>query len=424
MKRLLCVLMMASAVMMSGFAGGKTETVEKKQVTLTLVANQDWVQKPYMKTAWANYEKATGNKLDIQALPIDNWESVMKTRAAAGELPDIVMTFAGPALDAMKPAETFFDLTDEAFVKDLKEFVLPQVMVKGRIYGVPLWEGTVSGTLYNKEMFKKLGIATPKTQDEFWKACETLKKAGITPVYLAFKDVWPLLPQFAIDVVAKQNPDLVAKLNSNKTKLTALPEMVKIMEFYKTLADKGYLGENYLSNTWDGQAAALGDGKYGMTLAWDQYLYSDLEPKYPGMAAKFGIMPFFMNVNVEGSYEGPNACMTFANKKSKNAKEALEFIRFISKPENLNIAYKDINTVSYFKSVTTNKASPQVEENKASVDKLILASVQAGIIGYSQVESVKPIQLMMMGGLTPAAAVEEIDANRIKIAKSRGMSGF
>ena len=203
MKRLLCVLMMASVVMMSGFAGGKTETAEKKQVTLTLVANQDWVQKPYMKTAWANYEKATGNKLDIQALPIDNWESVMKTRAAAGELPDIVMTFAGPALDAMKPAETFFDLTDEAFVKDLKEFVLPQVMVKGRIYGVPLWEGTVSGTLYNKELFKKLGIATPKTQDEFWKACETLKKAGITPVYLAFKDVWPLLPQFAIDVVAK-----------------------------------------------------------------------------------------------------------------------------------------------------------------------------------------------------------------------------
>jgi raffinose/stachyose/melibiose transport system substrate-binding protein len=396
----------------------------KAPVTLSIVANQDWVTKPYMKAAWANYEKVTGNKLDIQALPIDNWEVIMKTRAAAGELPDIVMTFAGPALDAMRPADNFIELTKEAFVKDLKSFVMSQATYKGKVYGLPLWEGSISGTLYNKEIFKKLSIAVPTTQDEFWAACDTLKKAGITPIYLAFKDIWPALPQFGLDAIAQKYPNFVERLNSNKLKLADLPEMTKLVEFYKTLVDKGYLGADFASNTWDGQAQALGEGKYAMTLAWDQYLYSDLEPKYPGAADKFGIMPFFMNVNKEGSYEGPNACLTYANKKSKHAKEALDFIRFLAKPENLNIAYQDVFTETYFKSVTTNKASPQVVEARASVDKLVLGSVQAGIIGYSQVESVKPLQLMMLFQASVADTVKQIDAIRIKVAKARGLAGF
>ena len=315
MKRTLAVLVvtvLAALIAVAAFA-----QTAKTPVTLSIIANQDWVTKPYMKAAWANYENVTGNKLDIQALPIDNWETVMKTRAAAGELPDIVMTFAGPVLDAMRPAENFFDLSNEPFVKDLKPFVLPQVTYKGKIYGLPLWEGSVSGTLYNKDIFKKLSISVPKTQAEFWAACETIKKAGITPIYLAFKDIWPALPQFGLDPIAKKYPGFVDKLNSNKLTFAGVPEITNLVGFYKTLVDKGYLGADFVSNTWDGQAKALGEGTYAMALAWDQYLYSDLEPRYAGAAAHFGIMPFFMDVAPEGSYEGPNACMTLRQQEGQ-----------------------------------------------------------------------------------------------------------
>ena len=74
--------------------------------------------------------------------------------------------------------------------------------------------------------------------------------------------------------------------------------------------------------------------------------------------------------------------------------------------------------------MTTNKVSPQVAEARASVDKLILASVQAGIVGYSQVESVKPLQMMMLGQLGVADTVKQIDDIRIKVAKARGLAGF
>jgi hypothetical protein len=50
--------------------------------------------------------------------------------------------------------------------------------------------------------------------------------------------------------------------------------------------------------------------------------------------------------------------------------------------------------------------------------------VQAGIVGYSQVESVKPIQMMMLGQLGVADTVKQIDDIRIKVAKARGLAGF
>jgi raffinose/stachyose/melibiose transport system substrate-binding protein len=145
MKRTMVMLIAALVASVASVASVAFAQTAQAPLTLSIIANQDWVTKPYMKAAWANYEKVSGNKLDIQALPIDNWETVMKTRAAAGELPDIVMTFAGPVLDAMRPAENFFDLSKEPLVKDLKPFVLPQVTYKGKIYGLPLWEGSVSG---------------------------------------------------------------------------------------------------------------------------------------------------------------------------------------------------------------------------------------------------------------------------------------
>jgi raffinose/stachyose/melibiose transport system substrate-binding protein len=400
-----------------------TQAPEKK-VTLTLLANQDWVSKPMVLKAWKMYEDKTGNKLDIQAVPIDSWEKVMKTKFATGEMTDIVMYYGGYQLSAIQPDKNFVDMSAEPWAADLKDFVLPQVKVKDKIYGLPLWEGSVSGMLYNKEIFQKYNIAVPKTQTEFLAACETLKKNGITPIYMAFKDIWPILPQFALDPVLKKYPDLLDKFNSNQTKFADVPELNNMVKFYKMLADKGYLGTKFSTNTWDGQPAALTSGKYAMVYAWDTYLNSDIEPKVPGASNKFGLMPIYLGVNEEGTYEGPNAIATYVNKNSKNIEQAKAFIQFLASTENLNEIYKDQPTQTYFKSVTTNKPTPQYLEAKDSVDKLINASVQQNIIGFSQVELVKPIQDLMLGGKTVEQAIKAMDDERIKAAKAQKIPGF
>ena len=60
---------LAMAVMVLVAVGTFAQTA-KTPVTLSIIANQDWVTKPYMKAAWANYEKVTGNRLDILSPPL------------------------------------------------------------------------------------------------------------------------------------------------------------------------------------------------------------------------------------------------------------------------------------------------------------------------------------------------------------------
>lgn len=400
------------------------EAPKAESVTLTLMANQDWVNKPYMKAAWKNYEDKTGNKLDIQAVPIDSGEQVMRTKFATGEIPDIFMHFGGNGLTPFQPDKNFFDMSGEKWVSDIKDFALYQIKYNDKVYGLPLWEGTVSGLLYNKEIFQKLNISVPKTQDEFLAACETIKNSGINPIYMGFKDVWPIFPQYALDSIYKDSA-LMSKLNTNQAKYADSKEFMNMLTFYKMLADKGYLGAKFSTNTFDGQAKALGEGKYAMCYTWDGFLTSDVEPKYPGTTAKFGIMPIFLGVNQEGNYEGPNACITFATKTGKNPEAAKAFVNFLAETDNLNLAYKDQPTQSYFKSVTTNKPSVQYTEAKDSIDKLMLASYAwAGIVGFDQVETVKPIQELMIGTKSVEEAAKAMDDVRIKSAKAQKASGF
>jgi raffinose/stachyose/melibiose transport system substrate-binding protein len=400
-------------------------TVAVEKVTLTLLANQDWANNPIVKKAWDLYQEKTGNKLDIQGVPIDSWEKVMKTKFATGEMTDIVMYYGGYQLSAIQPEKNFVDMSAEPWVADLKDFVLPQVKVKDKVFGLPLWEGSVSGMLYNKEIFAKYKIAIPTTQEEFLAACETLKKNGVAPIYMAFKDTWPLLPQFGLDPLFKNDPTLLDKLNSNQAKFADVKEIKDMVAWYKMLADKGYLGDKFSTNTWDGQPAAIASGKYAMVYAWDTYIDSDLEKKEPGISAKIGLMPIFLGVNNEGTYEGPNAIATYVNKNSKHVEQAKEFIKFLAQTENLNEIYKDQKTQTYFNSVTTNAPTPQYLAAKESVDKLINASVQQNIIGYSQVEVVKPLQDLMLGGSKSVdQTVKAMDDERIKSAKAQKVAGF
>ena len=425
-----CFLMslMLVTITLSACGDEKPATTDKTKtnepITLTVMVNQDWVSKPYMKAAWENYEKKTGNKLDMQVVPVDSGEQIMKTKFATGEIPDIFMHFPGYGLTPFKPEENFVDFSDAQWVPDLMGYVAAQTKFNGKVYGLPHWEASVSGMIYNKEIFNKLNIKVPTTQDEFVAACEKIKAAGINPIYMAFKDVWPLLYQFPVDTIVK-DPAVLAKLNSNQLKYGDIKEFKDMLSWYKTMADKEYLGKKFTTNTWDGAPAAMGEGQYAMMYVWDTWIYSDLEPKYKGSIEKFGFMPAFAGTPSQGTYEGPNVCLTFANKNSKNVKAAIEFVNFLAKPENYNLAFKDFATAPVFKGQNTNKPTTQYTQAKDSIEKVATASIAwPSIIGFSQVDAAKFIQELMLGNTTVEETVKQIDNDRIKVAKAQKIPGF
>ena len=60
----------------------------------------------------------------------------------------------------------------------------------GQVYGVPLGQATGGGVLYNKKVYADLGLAVPKTWDEFMANNAKIKAAGIDPVIQSYGDTW------------------------------------------------------------------------------------------------------------------------------------------------------------------------------------------------------------------------------------------
>ncbi|BBI35861.1 ABC transporter substrate-binding protein [Cohnella abietis] len=404
------------------FAGDKLDNAQP--VTLTLMANQDWTVRPILTKAIEMYENDSGNRIELQALPIDTVDTLISRRVAIGEITDIVLHFGGTALSDLRPARNFVDMSGEAWESDLTDEVRPRLMKDGKLYGLPLWEASTSGTLYNKRIFEKLGLHVPESQEEFFAVCEKLKQAGIAPMYLASKDIWPLLPQFGFDYVAERTPGFVNALNTNKLNLADVPAVQDVVDWYRTMYTRGYFGNDSVNNNWDGLVDALHSGEYAMVMSWDVYLYSDLEAKYPGTASDFGLMPLFVGGSEAKLYEGPNAAMMLVNKNGKHVKEAIDFIRYLAQPDVLNEIYRGMNTGTYFKSVTTNKPTPQYLENKKFIDELTYPSVTPFIVGYSQYEMGKWVQQAMTGAITTREAILKMDEFRKQVALDRGIPEF
>ncbi|RTE04307.1 ABC transporter substrate-binding protein [Paenibacillus whitsoniae] len=402
----------------------RNENEPDRVTTLTLMANMDWIGKPYIKRAWQLYEQAKGNKLDIQAAPIDTATTVIRKRVAMGEISDIVMYFGGVGLNDLHPEKNFVDMTGEQWVKDIKRSILPQLLYNGKIYGLPLWESSVSGILYNEELFDKLQIRKPTSRTQFDAACERLIAQGITPIYLAAKDLWPLFPQYGLDQLVKAYPHLVEDLNANRIKFADIPEFRELIDDYKNMALKGYFGTNYLNNNWDGQASALANGKYAMAFGWDVYLYSDVEPHFPGTAQKFGILPFFFGNSGFFGYEGPNVAMMMVNKNGRHVQESMEMIRYLAQTENLNEAFSDVSSETTFNIVNSNHPTHPYATDQDYIDANTNASITPFIIGYDQVEMGRILLRVLAGELTSVQAIKAMDDIRIAAAKAQQLPGF
>jgi len=204
-------------------------------VTLKLLAAQEWVAQPFVTRSIARYEELTGNRIELQVVPDYSADSIIRKKFAVNVLPDLVMYYGGAQFDALQPVKNFADLSQEDWVKNLDVDVRGQLTNNFSVYGFPLWKDTVSGMIYNKEIFRELQLKVPTNLVEFYNVCEQLKLAGITPIYMGFRDIRPLFTQYGISAILAQKENSVVQLNRNQLTLSSMPEFVQWLEWYKTI---------------------------------------------------------------------------------------------------------------------------------------------------------------------------------------------
>lgn len=163
-------------------------------ITLKVLVASDWLKEKKWQAVFEKYEKSTGNKLEIQSAPINSYLDLVNTRLAMNDVQDLVFFWGQEGkIKQLQPQKNLVDLSNEEFtariIPSVKKYFLGS---GGKLYGIPVTGLNVSGVIYNKTVFRELGLEIPKTYEQFLDACKKIKAAGITPLYEAGKAGWPL----------------------------------------------------------------------------------------------------------------------------------------------------------------------------------------------------------------------------------------
>lgn len=384
--------------------------------TITIQGNTVDLNRPYLLRTFKRYEALTGNTIRLkpsshQALAAEL--PAVFTRGE-GERPDVLLSYGGANIENLDPDANFYDFTLAPWVDDLTDTALNQTIYHGKVLGLPYWEASVSGTLYNKDVFRRHGLAEPRTQDEFFAVCDALLRNGVIPLYIPWTEPSMMLYQFPMDSVVRDDRVLEA-LNEGTLSYADIPAMRNIVSWYRTMAERGYFGRDYEHNDWTGMDEAMRSGRYAMLLAWDTWLYTD----FTGAPSRFGLMPAFMGVPEEGTFEGPNLALLLVDKKGPNLDAALDLVTFLADPYNYNETFAGLYTAPVFKNQVGSLTTPQYIESEQRIEKLFHDSTAwLRVRGFSQLDAVYIQKHVQDAAYTVEHCLKDMDAARRKRAEA------
>lgn len=398
---------------------GDTATTEagKENITLTFGSHQSGLPTTGIVQDLAKeFEAETGIKVDFQISPDAQWRDLLKVKLNSGEAPDIFCADADPLSlpTRVNPLENCMPLTNEEFVGRMDPNVLPAVSQEDEVYGITFAGKKICFFIYNKDIFNELNLEVPTTYEAFKTVCQTIKDAGITPIYEATQNGWhQVLPLFEPAHMYVQNhEDLYNKLNTNQMNLDDIPELLTITKQLKEFADLGYYGDDFLSNTVENSKAAFANREVAMFMAEAGWM-NEVIAEHPDVKAEsMGVftMPWGDNQTI-GVNPASNAY--FINKNSKNTEAALKFFEFLARPENLQKRLE--GQTGLLEVCWPEIPSKYPQEVQTYIDSLEKGTVMQASVSYvdSQWMDVgKDLEDMYVGAITPEQLVKIISDRR------------
>jgi raffinose/stachyose/melibiose transport system substrate-binding protein len=330
MKRIqIGAAVLSAALMLTGLSacGGGSTSSGSKTIEFMTMQSSGTPQLKALQAIAKDFEKANPG-VNVKLLPgTDSNENDIKVRLAGHNPPDIWATH-GWSRD--RYSNFLEPLQNRSWAKDLKplgDSIFKDS--KGNMYALPV-DIQVSGVMYNKTVLDKVGI-DPKsitTWDQFDQACEKVKAAGITPILSNPKDPGAdgdiadyLLPGMYTD-------DQLKDLKKGKFDANLYEQYTSIV---KKWAESKYFNVDYTSASVDDNARAMASDQAAFFLRanGNAQLMESFNPN-----VKLGMFP--VPSKVGKPYFSTGEDMAFGvSKTSKNKEEALKFIDFMAKPENI-----------------------------------------------------------------------------------------
>lgn len=332
-------------------ASSSSSEAQKQEVTLKYMTC-DYADRTKSTDAWIKDLKDMFNiTLDLQNIPTDQYETTVKTKMAASDLPDIMyvhgihndLTLYKAKIDP----GMFVDISDLKAVADYIPSVVEARKVQGKLYYMPISTNGL-GVIYNKKAFSDNGIAIPTNIDEFTTACDKLKAAKIIPIAGGFKDAWTtqIIPFIAFgQYINAKDKTTATKLGDGSLKYADIKDdMGKVLNVQQDWAAKGYFPDNFLGSDINVACQMVGTGKAAMLINgnWEYKSVQDTDPN-----AQIGWFLLPLNAVGEKTVAPTSAdsglCISSGSKQLDAARQALDY--FLS-AENQTRVMIEMNGVS------------------------------------------------------------------------------
>jgi raffinose/stachyose/melibiose transport system substrate-binding protein len=189
-------------------------------------------------------------------------DNLVKTQLSTGDMDNVFAYNSGSLFQALRPKQNLAPLTGEPWVKKVAKSYLPAVSDGTVVYGAPSGTSSPGGVLYNKTVYKRLGLSVPKTWDQFRANNEKVLADGkITPIEQTYGDSWTaqlfVLADFAN--VAAAEPDWAAKYTANKAHYADEPALQSFTNQQQAY-DDGFFNKDFASATYDDGVRAVANG--------------------------------------------------------------------------------------------------------------------------------------------------------------------
>lgn len=402
--------------------GGDSQMASKENVVITVGASQNWVKDIDRELA-AEFTEKTGIEIDFQVNPDDQYDKIIKTKLATNEAPDIMYVSAGVSMQTFQPTENFLDLSDMAWVDQMKDWAKEGSIIDGKLYGFNMWSVDGTAMMYNKQMFEEYNLSVPQNFEELKEVCQVLKDNGIIPIYENAKDPWHNHWWLSMLAAAfeKESPGFVERLNKNEAKYADSAVMLQALKDYKELYDLGYFGEEPFANEWEYGYEAMGTGKAGMIATYIAYS-NEIQERYPDSnAIEWEMFPLLIGGINEYNHSA-GGVVRVVNKQTKYADEIEQYFNFLVEKENAERYYTartDLGEASVI-GVEVREQTPAYT-SLVSYSKNGTAIVCGGSVKYWSVDTIgKAMQDMLTGNITPEEAIAEMDAERQKTFEAAG----
>jgi raffinose/stachyose/melibiose transport system substrate-binding protein len=432
MKRAIVFLLVLIPALTVFGGGGKQDTAggAKSNATITLMASQGWISAGD-EAVIQKFKKDTGITVDLQVIPAAQHHDLIKARLSSGEGPDLFMVQTNEFLiktATLDPEKYLIDMSKESWVPVIPKSRLPAVSYNGKVYGQMVWYNSPEFIfVYNKTLFNELGITkAPATYAELTAACQKILNSGVTPIYEYVADGWHhQLPFFQIGPrYEERNPGLYKGLNDNTIKFADVPDFVTVLNQLNEMAQKGYYGKFYMSNTGSDEVENLATRGAAMTMA-SPAMITQIRSEYPEVKDEYGLflLRYLDNNTFPSNPSGP---ALFAYSGTKYPNEVKEFLRYYLSAESLQTRL-DGNPEWTNLDVTVPIQQHYPPEEQAFMSQItdaqknIQAVLQTGTkyTNDQWMEFGADMASMFLGKMTAKQVLQATDERRANIAKSQ-----